>query len=91
MGVKSPYPNDEELHARIDRGMTNQAPNDEQLDRILELRKVCKAANHAIADLCPAGRDRSIALTHGEDMLMRAVRSIVLEELEEEEGSTGAG
>ena len=68
---------DEHLHQRIEHNMTNHAPSaQEVVARFEALREFAKNFSHAIVDLCPEGRDRSLALTHAEDALMRAVASI---------------
>lgn len=67
----------EALHERIEWNMTNHAPvNDDVVARFEALREFAKDFSHAIVDLCPESRDRSLALTHAEDSLMRAVAAI---------------
>lgn len=69
--------NDEQLHSRIDWNMSNHAPiNDGIIARFEALRQFAKMFSHAIVDLCPPGRDQSLALTAAEDALMRAVAAI---------------
>jgi hypothetical protein len=68
---------DQYLHMRIDWNMTNHAPaNDDVVARFEALREFAKSFAHAIVDLCPASRDRELALEHAEDALMRAVAAI---------------
>lgn len=67
----------DELHERIEHNMTNHAPaNEDIVARFEALREFAKTFSHAIVDLCPEGRDRSLALTHAEDALMRGVAAI---------------
>ena len=65
----------DELH----RGLTNQPPGPEQIERMEQLRKVAKTFGTTIIENTPPGRDQSIALTALEDCVMRAIRAIALE------------
>lgn len=70
----------EELKARLSRSLTNQPPSPVQIHRIELLRGVGKDLGNAIVELCPLSREQSLALTHLEDAIMWAVKSIVLEQ-----------
>ena len=61
------------------RSLTNITPSKEQIDRIETVRAQAKLAGEAIIEGCPDSRERSLALTHLEDAVMWAVKSIVLE------------
>lgn len=77
MGTTDEQYQDEALHKRIEHNMTHHAPtSSEVIERFEALRKFAKLYSHAIVDLCPEGRDRSLALTLAEDSLMRAVAAI---------------
>lgn len=66
-----------DLHQRIDHNMTNHAPKDPSVvDRFEQLREHAKTFAHAVADLCPASREQSLALTSAEEALMWAVAAI---------------
>lgn len=64
---------------RIARSLTNVKPTDKGIDRIEEVRDVCKSLAFIIIEECPRSRERSLALTHLEETAMWAVKSIVLE------------
>ena len=61
------------------RSLTNQAPTGEQVRRIEALREDARSLGAEIINLCPDTRERSLALTHLEETVMWAVKSIVLE------------
>ena len=65
----------EELHL----SMTNIKPNEEQINRIENVRAVAKVLGETIHKNCPVSRPRSLAFTKLEESLMWAVKSIVLE------------
>lgn len=71
--------NDNERLAALDRSMTNITPTPDQIDRIEALRVIAKTYGAAIISTCLDSRERSLALTHLEDSIMWAVKSIVLE------------
>lgn len=70
----------EQLHFRVRRSLTNVTPTVEQINRIERVREAAKLLGMEIVDLCPLGREQSLALTHLEDAAMWAVKAIVLEE-----------
>lgn len=68
---------EESLHDRVEWNLTNHAPeNQTAIPRFEAIREVGKDFSHLIIALCPDGRDRSLALTHVEDAVMRAVAAI---------------
>ena len=65
---------------KIHKSLTNQKPNEEQIERIENLRYSCMIMADEINDKCPDSREKSLAITKLEECLMWAVKSIVLEE-----------
>ena len=61
------------------KSLTNIKPTDEGLELIERLRTEGKSLGLAIMKSCPASRERSLAITHLEETVMWAVKSIVLE------------
>ena len=53
-----------------------QPPTDEQRASVARLREATIALASTIDESCPNGRDKSLALTHLEDALMRANRAL---------------
>jgi len=51
-------------------------PNPEQKQALAQLLAKASEFEEAILALLPAGRDRSLAITHLEDSLMRANRAV---------------
>ena len=45
-----------------------------------ELRRRFRELAHHVNDVCPDGRLKSLAITHLEDALMRAIQSIAVEQ-----------
>lgn len=67
--------------AEVERSMTNQAPiNDEVVGIFEEIRVPFKEAARKVCESVPEGRDKSLALTHLEDALMRAIRGVALDQ-----------
>jgi len=62
--------------ARFVTAASGTPPTDEQKSAINMLQSAAVDLATAIEMLVPDGRDKSIALTHLEDTLMRAVRGI---------------
>jgi ribosomal protein S12 methylthiotransferase accessory factor YcaO len=54
---------DKLLLERIERDFTYHAPQGDQPERYQQIRQYAKAYAHLIAELCPEGRERSLALT----------------------------
>lgn len=69
-----------ELFARVERSMTNITPTAQQIKRIEKLRGAFKLTAQDLIEVTPVSREQSLALTHLEDAVMWAVKSIVLEE-----------
>lgn len=63
----------------LERSLTNIKPSEDAIERIEQLREAAKSLGHQIIDLCPDGREKSLALTHLEETVMWGVKSIVLE------------
>jgi hypothetical protein len=55
---------------------TSAPPTDEQRDIVAALLEAAQNFESEILELLPAGRDRSLAITHLEDALMRANRAV---------------
>jgi hypothetical protein len=71
---------DQELYGRLVKSLTNIAPSAEQIERIEGIRSGAKLLLGRILEMSPtASRERSLALTHLEETVMWAVKSIVLE------------
>lgn len=65
--------------ARIERSLTNITPNPERIERIESLRASAKSLARSIIMTCEPSRERSLALTHLEEVTMWAVKAIILE------------
>lgn len=71
---------DQELYSRMERSLTNVSPTAEQVERIESVRAAGKLLLGRILEQSPqASRERALALTHLEETVMWAVKSIVLE------------
>lgn len=70
---------DEDLFARLVRSLTNQTPNADQIARIEEVPSAGVTLGQRISEMCVNSRERSLAVTHLEETVMWAVKSIVLE------------
>lgn len=64
--------------AGISKTYAYHKPSPEGLAKITELRKLFSDADAMIQSLCPASRDRSIAITCLEDACMRAIKAVVI-------------
>ncbi len=69
---------DLEVYEQFRRSLSNQRPTSIEVVEIEELRGAAKTLLSSIVNLCPASRERSLALTHLEETVMWAVKSIVL-------------
>ena len=70
-------PDRAELHARVERDLTNHPPvSGDVIERFEALRTDAKELAHTLIDLTPACREQSIALTHVEQAVMYAVAAI---------------
>lgn len=64
-------------HGDLDHNLTNHAPTSgDVVDRFEAIREEAKALGHLIITVCPASRERSLALTNLEQTVMWAVASI---------------
>jgi len=64
--------------AALERSMTNHTPSADGIERIEKVREAAKDLGAVIIGDCPDSRERSLALTHLEDAVMWAVKSVVL-------------
>lgn len=64
--------------ADVKRSLTNVRPGDEAIRTIEHFREVAKDLVDAIFDDVPECRERSLALTHLEEVAMWAVKGICL-------------
>ena len=55
---------------------TNHTPSEEGIRKIESLRSVAKAHADAIIDICPPGREQSLALTHLEETSTAAIAAV---------------
>jgi hypothetical protein len=66
-------------HEALERSLTNQPPLGAVVVEAFEAMRVpAKAFGHAILSICPASRERSVALTKLEEAVMWATKSIAL-------------
>ena len=72
--------NDERRKQQLDRSLTNHTPPQQATTMIEELRADAKRLGQTIILKCPDTRERSLALTHLEEAVMWAVKSLVLPE-----------
>lgn len=63
---------------RLERSLTNQSPDREQLARIGTIREYAKDLGANILGCCPDSWEKSLAITHLEETVMWAVKSIIL-------------
>jgi hypothetical protein len=64
---------------RVARSLTNISPDEGKIVRIEGVREAGKLLAAAIIDSSDSSRERSLALTHLEETVMWAVKSIILE------------
>lgn len=69
---------DQERLDALNRSLTNITPSPEAVESIEELRAWAKSLGANIIAHCPDTRERSLALTHLEETVMWAVKSLVL-------------
>jgi len=73
----------EELHDRVERSLRNHPPASDAASVGMEsLRAEARTLGHALVNLCPLGREQSLALTHLEETLMWAIKAITLDQSE---------
>jgi len=63
---------------RLVESLTNHTPDAAGLEYIDDIRTAAKLLGTAIIGACPHSRERSLAVTHLEESVMWAVKSIVL-------------
>ena len=61
----------------IDKPYAYHRPSADGLARITELRELFSLVDRKIHELCPAGRQQSIALTNNEQTAMWAIKAVV--------------
>jgi len=71
---------DEAQLEALTRSLTNITPGPDGIQRIEEIRTWSKGLGTLIIQNCPYSRERSLALTHLEETVMWAVKSIVVED-----------
>lgn len=71
-------PTTEEVTARFERSVTNHTPTPAQLERIEAVRDFAKEFGGYIVSETPGSREQSLALTHLEEVVMWAVKGIIL-------------
>lgn len=69
---------DRKRYAALERSLTNHTPPSQVIPMIEEVRELAKDVGERIIQLCPDTRERSLALTHLEETVMWAVKSLVL-------------
>lgn len=67
----------QEMYEKIDRSLTNQTPTEIDILYIEHFRATAKQVAVHLADL-PSSRETLLAITHLEECVMWAVKSIVL-------------
>ena len=67
---------DKLLLERIEHDFTYHSPNGEKAERHVKMRQLAKQLAREMVELCPAGRERSTALTKLEEALMWANAAI---------------
>ena len=65
-----PSATDKILLDRIEGDFTYHPPNADQGERYVKMRSTAKQLAHVIVDLVPEGRERSLALTKLEEVVM---------------------
>ncbi len=64
------------MYDQIDKSFTYHPPTPEKAEHYVNIRGQAKDLAYTIANLCPASRERSLALTHLEEAVMWANASI---------------
>jgi hypothetical protein len=72
-------PTGDEAHAQLRKSLMNQTPSPQQVETIEDYRQVALRLGEFIIDNIPLGRNRSLALTALEDVVMRGVKGILLD------------
>lgn len=68
--------------ARILKSLTTQICNDSQIVSMEEIRGSAGTLAGVILEQCPSSRERSLALTHLEEVVMWACKSVALNNAE---------
>jgi hypothetical protein len=71
---------DNQRLSALKASLTNHTPPQQAMAQIEQLREHAKELGEAIIRKCPDTRERSLALTHLEETVMWAVKSLVLPE-----------
>ena len=61
----------------IDKPYAYHRPSDEGLKKITELRELFSLVDRKIKEICPPGRQQSIAITNNEQTAMWAIKAVV--------------
>lgn len=69
---------DEAQYKATIRSLTNIPPSPETIETIESFRAVAKTMAAAIIEMVPQGRERSLALTKLEELVMWGVKGLVL-------------
>lgn len=69
---------DAKLQEQIENGMGFHPGTRDSAPRFEKLRTLLIEASTQVNSLVPPGRDKSLALTHLEDALMRAIRGVAI-------------
>lgn len=67
----------------LKKSLTNQTPSEATIGNIEMLRAQAKDLGTAIIGACPESRETSLALTHLEEVVMWAVKGLVLHQDED--------
>lgn len=75
------YPTKEQLHAQVEHNHSYHRPDyQDTMDAMAALRQTFKNASHLAIEVCPLGRELSVALTHLEDASMWAIAALARNE-----------
>lgn len=70
----------DQIAQQINNGMGFHPGNVDVAPLYSSLRGRFMELAHVVNELCPDGRDKSLAITHLEDALMRSIRAIAVEQ-----------
>lgn len=73
-------PTQEERFASFERSATNHKPSDDAINSIERLRTIAKGFAAVIIEESDPSRESSLALTHLEEVVMWAVKAVILDE-----------
>lgn len=75
------FPSKEELHERVEHNHGYHRPEyQETMTKMGAIRQETAGVAHKLIELCPAGRELSIALTHLEDACMYGIAALARNE-----------